>query len=220
MLDEDNRVITPGAFLPAASRFGLMTQIDRWVIERVVRVYAHLFVQNPDVLASLNLSASSIADESLADFIEQLLHNSVVKPRQLCFEMSEDSFSHNLANAGQLIQRLHGIGCRVGLDNFGSGLANFSTLKELPLDFIKIDGQLVRNVGSDDIDFTMVTAINSMARLLKIRTVAENIDSLSVLERVKSIGIDCAQGYYLGDLQPLDKLGSSVRDLDFEYQLN
>jgi len=220
MLDEDNRVITPGAFLPAASRFGLMTQIDRWVIERVIRVYEHLFVQNAELLASLNLSASSIADESLADFIEQLLHTAVVKPGQLCFEMSEDSFSHNLANAGQLIQRLRDIGCRVALDNFGSGLANFSTLKELPLDFIKIDGQLVRNVGSDDIDLTMVTAINSMAGLLKIRTIAENIDSLSVLERIKSIGIDCAQGYYLGDLQPLDKLGSGVRAHDFEYQLN
>ena len=220
MLDEDNRVITPGAFLPAASRFGLMTQIDRWVIARVLRVYAHLFVQNPGLLVSLNLSASSIADESLADFIEQLLHNSVVKPGQLCFEMSEASFSHNLTNAGLLIQRLRGIGCRVALDNFGSGLANFSTLKELALDFIKVDGQLVRNIGSDDIDLTMVTAINSMAHLLKIRTIAENIDSLSVLERVKSIGIDCAQGYHLGDLQPLDKLGSGVREQGFEYQLN
>ena len=220
MLDQDNRVITPGAFLPAASRFGLMTQIDRWVIARVLRIYSHLFVQNPQLLVSLNLSASSVADESLADSIEQLLLNSVVKPGQLCFEISEASFSHNLANASQLIERLHAIGCRVALDNFGSGLANFSTIKEVPLDFIKVDGQLVRNVGSDDIDLTMVTAINAMAHLLKIRTIAENIDSLNVLERVKSIGIDCAQGYHLGDLQPLDKLSGGVREHGFEYQLN
>jgi EAL domain-containing protein (putative c-di-GMP-specific phosphodiesterase class I) len=144
----------------------------------------------------------------------------VVKPGQLCFEISEASFSHNLANASQLIGRLHAIGCRVALDNFGSGLANFSTIKEVPLDFIKVDGQLVRNVGSDDIDLTMVTAINAMAHLLKIRSIAENIDSLNVLERVKSIGIDCAQGYHLGDLQPLDKLSGGVREHGFEYQLN
>ena len=220
MLDDNNRMITPGAFLPAASRFGLMTQIDRWVIERVLRLYAHLFVQNPQLLVSLNLSAASIADESLADFIEQLLCDSVVKPGQLCFEISEASFSHNLASAGLLIHRLRDIGCRFALDNFGSGMANFSALKELPLDFIKIDGQLIRDIGSDDIDLAMVTAINSMAHLLKIRTIAENIDSQGLLERIRSIGIDGSQGYYLGDLQLLDKLGSSARDHCFEYQLN
>ena len=177
-------------------------------------------MQNPRLLVSLNLSASSIADESLAEFIEQLLHNSVVKPAQLCFEMSEVSFSHNLASASRLIERLRGIGCRIALDNFGSGLANFSTLKDLPLDFIKIDGQLIRNISNDDIDLTMVTAINSMAQLLKIRTIAQNLDNQSLLERIRSIGIDCAQGYYLGYLQPLDSLGSGVHDPGIEFQLN
>jgi EAL domain-containing protein (putative c-di-GMP-specific phosphodiesterase class I) len=135
--------------------------------------------------------------------------------------MSEASFSHNLANASRLIERLHDMGCEVSIDNFGSGLANFSALKDLPLDFIKIEGQLIRDISSDDVDLTMVTAINQMAHLLNIRTVAENMDNELVLTRLKSIGIDYAQGFYLGDLQPLDNLGSSVEDFSgFEFQLS
>ena len=221
MLDEDNQVITPGAFLPAASRFGLMTQIDRWVINRVLRAYAHVFMQNPDLVVSLNLSASSIVDESLAEHLQKLFEGSVVNPGQICFEMSEATFSHNLANATRLIDELHAIGCHIAIDNFGSGMANFSVLKDLSLDFIKIDGQLIRDIGSDDVDLTMVTAINKMAHLLEIRTVAENLDSEVVLERLNSIGIDYAQGYYLGDLQPLDNLSSNANDHSgFEFQLS
>jgi EAL domain-containing protein (putative c-di-GMP-specific phosphodiesterase class I) len=221
MLDEENQVITPGAFLPAASRFGLITKIDRWVINRVLRGYAHVFMQNPDLVVSLNLSSASVADESLVEHLLQVFGNSVVNPEQVCFEMSEASFSHNLANASRLIERLHDMGCEVSIDNFGSGLANFSALKDLPLDFIKIEGQLIRDISSDDVDLTMVTAINQMAHLLNIRTVAENMDNELVLTRLKSIGIDYAQGFYLGDLQPLDNLGSSVEDFSgFEFQLS
>ena len=221
MLDEENQVITPGAFLPAASRFGLITRIDRWVINRVLRGYAHVFMQNPDLVVSLNLSSASVADESLVEHLLQVFGNSVVNPEQVCFEMSEASFSHNLANASRLIERLHDMGCEVSIDNFGSGLANFSALKDLPLDFIKIEGQLIRDISSDDVDLTMVTAINQMAHLLNIRTVAENMDNELVLTRLKSIGIDYAQGFYLGDLQPLDNLGSSVVDFSgFEFQLS
>jgi EAL domain-containing protein (putative c-di-GMP-specific phosphodiesterase class I) len=210
MLDENNQVITPGAFLPAASRFGLITQIDRWAIARVIRSYSHLFMQNPGLVVSLNLSAASVADESLADYIRQLLDGTVVKPEQVCFEMSEATFSHNLANAASLIEQLHEIGCEIAIDNFGSGLASFSALKGLPLDFIKIDGRQVRDICNDEVDLEMVTAMNAMAQLLGIRTVAENVDNESVTARLKTIGFDYAQGYHLGDLQPLDNLGNVV----------
>ena len=221
MLDGNKQVITPGAFLPAASRFGLMTQIDRWVIDRVFRSYAHLFVQNPQLVVGLNLSAASIADESLADYILQLLDSSVVKPEQVCFEMSEASFGHHLANASRLIQRLRAAGCGFALDNFGSGLASFTALKDLQLDFVKIDGQQLRDICSDPVDLEMVTSINSMAHLLGIRTVAENVDNEALLLRLKSIGVDYAQGYHLGDLLSLDKLGSAVAEpVPGEYQLN
>ena len=178
-------------------------------------------MQNPDLVVGLNLSASSVADESLADHLAQLFGNSVVKPEQVCFEMSEASFSQNLANASHLIERLHDMGCQVAIDNFGSGLSNFSALKDLSLDFIKIDGQLIRDIGSDDVDLTMVTAINQMAHLLKIRTIAENLDNEQILARLRVMGIDYAQGFLLGDLQPLENLGSSIADYSgAEFLLN
>jgi diguanylate cyclase (GGDEF)-like protein/PAS domain S-box-containing protein len=221
MLDNENEIVIPGAFLPAASRLGLVTKIDRWVINRLLRAYTHVFVQNPNLVASVNLSSASVADESLIEHLLEVFGNSVVKPEQICFEMSEASFSQDLANASRLIERLHDMGCQVTIDNFGSGLANFSALKDLPLDFIKIEGQLIRDIGKDDVDLTMVTAINQMAHLLNIRTVAENMDNELVLTRLKSIGVDYAQGFYLGDLQPLDTLDSSAVDYrGLEFQLN
>jgi diguanylate cyclase (GGDEF)-like protein/PAS domain S-box-containing protein len=221
MLDQSNQIITPGAFLPAASRFGLMTQIDRWVIGRVFRAYAHLFMQNPRLVVSLNLSAASVADDSLADFILQLLDETVVRAEQVCFEMSEATFCHHLANASLLLKRLRPMGCSFALDNFGGGPGSFTALKELPMDFVKVDGQLIRDICHDDIDLAMVTAINSMARLLNIRIVAENVDNEAVLTRLKTIGMDYAQGYHLGDLLPLDNLGDTVREQTLaEFQLN
>ncbi|MCP4472404.1 MAG: EAL domain-containing protein [Gammaproteobacteria bacterium] len=221
MLDENNNVVTPGAFLPAASRFGLMTQIDRWVINRVLRFYSHIFMQNPDLVVNLNLSAASIADESLADFILPLFESTVAKPEQLCFEISEVSFNHNFVNATRLTKRLQAVGCGFALDNFGSGLASFAALKDLGIDFVKIDSHLIRNLCSDQVDLAMVEAIHAMAQLLGIRTVAENVDNKAVIAKLKAIGIDYAQGYHLGDLLQLDDLGNAARDLGiFESQFH
>ncbi len=212
MLDEDENLITPGAFLPAAVRYGLMPQIDRWVIGRVFSAYPHIFMQNPDLVLSLNLSASSVADDSLPEFILQLFEDSVVKPTQICFEITETALSHNLVSASRLIRRLRSIHCSFALDDFGSGLASFAVLKDLHMDFVKIDGNLVRNICSDQIDCAMVESINSMAHLLDIKTIAESVDSQAGIEKLKSIGTDYAQGYYLGDLAQLEEVGGGTRD--------
>jgi EAL domain-containing protein (putative c-di-GMP-specific phosphodiesterase class I) len=178
-------------------------------------------MQNPDLVINLNLSSASIADESLADFILPLLDSAVAKPEQLCFEMSEASFNHNLANATRLIERLQTVGCGFALDNFGSGLASFAALKDLSIDYVKIDSHLIRNVCSDKVDLAMVESIHAMAQLLGIRSVAENVDSEAVIAKIKSIGIDYAQGYHLADLLRLDDLGNVAEDIGiFENQLN
>lgn len=221
MLDGTGSPITPGAFMPAALRFGLMQQIDRWVIERVLASYPHIFMQNPDLVLSLNLSAPSIADESLGDFILQMFDRTVAKPQQICFEIAETALSHNLVSARQLIERLQDRGCSFALDDFGSGLASFTTLKDLRMDFVKIDGNLIRDIDSDEIDFAMVESINSMAHLLGIKTIAESVEGESSIEKLKLIGIDYAQGYYLGDLVKLDDIGSVVQDFSIsEIQIN
>ena len=221
MLDEDRNVITPGAFLPAASRFGLMPQIDRWVIDRVFAAYPHIFMQNPELVLSLNLSAPSIADDSLAEFILKMFEKTVVKPHQICFEITETALGHNLANASRLIKRLQTIGCSFALDDFGSGLASFAALKDLHVDFVKIDGNLVRDICCDAVDCAMVESINTMAQLLDTKTIAESVDGEATLARLKSIGIDYAQGYYLGDLVPLEEIGSTTHDQRLtEIQVN
>ena len=215
MIGDDGKLIRPGAFLPAAERFGLMAQIDRWVIERVFRFYPHVFMQNPDLVLNINLSAASIADESLADYILQMFETSVIRPQQACFEIAETAFSQHPANAGRLISRLQDSGCGFALDDFGSGLASFSALKDLHVDFVKIDGDLIRDICSDAVDCKMVESINSMAHLLDIKTVAESVDGEDELEKLKSIGIDYAQGYYLGQLLRIDDIGT----LDAESRL-
>lgn len=207
LLDTDGSIITPGAFMPAASRFGLMPQIDRWVIDRLFNNYAHVFMQNPELVLGLNLSAASVADESLLEFLLQLFDKSVLQPRQVCFETSENALNNNLTAAGKLVEPLRALGCGFAIDNFGSGLASFAVLKKLPVDFIKINADLVRDIGSDQFDFAMVESINAMAHLLGIRTIAENVDNEAVIDQLKSIGVDFAQGYYLGDLAPLDEVG-------------
>jgi EAL domain-containing protein (putative c-di-GMP-specific phosphodiesterase class I) len=178
-------------------------------------------MQNSNLVLSLNLSAPSIADQSLSEFILQMFDQTVVKPHQICFEISESTFNHNRASASQLIKRLQAIGCSFALDNFGSGLASFTALKNLKIDFVKIDGNLIRDICSDEIDLAMVESINSMAHLLDIKTIAESVEGEAGIEKLKSIGIDYAQGYYLGNLVKLDEIGSATQDYSIsEIQVN
>jgi diguanylate cyclase (GGDEF)-like protein/PAS domain S-box-containing protein len=213
MLDQAGNYILPGSFLPAADRFGLMQAIDRWVIGKVFKDYAHLFMQNPHLLLSLNLSANSIADDSLADYIVRMFDKSVVLPHQICFEVNETVVTNNLSNMGQLIDRLGGMGCKFALDNFGSGLSSFSFIKNLKIDYIKIDGNLVRDISEDAIDRAMVESINTMGHLLGIRTIAECADSESSIQALKSLGIDYAQGFYLGNPVSMDEFGGAKATL-------
>jgi diguanylate cyclase (GGDEF)-like protein/PAS domain S-box-containing protein len=207
MLDLDGNYILPGTFIPAANRFGLMQQIDRWVISKVFGDYAHMFMQNPDLVLSLNLSANSIADDSFVDYIVQMIEKSVVLPHQICFEVNETVVSNNLSNMGQLVSRVGGMGCRFAIDNFGSGLSNFSFIKNLEIDFIKIDGNLVRDVATDAIDKGMVESINNMCHLLNISTIAECADSEAIIRTLKSLEVDYAQGFYLGNPVAMEEVG-------------
>ena len=207
MLDANDNLVSPGAFMPAAARYGLMPQIDRWVIERVFRAYPHVFMQNPDLVLSLNLSAASIADEGMAEYVLQMFDKTVIRPDQVCFEIAETALSRNLASTRRLITQLRDAGCSFALDDFGTGLASFAVLKDLRVDFVKIDGDLIRDIRSDEIDCAMVESINSMAHLLQIRTIAESVDGAAEVDKLKSIGVDYAQGYYLGELQRLDEIG-------------
>lgn len=206
MIDQDGNLLSPGSFLPAAERYGLSEVVDRWVIEKILSDYPHIFMQNPGLVLSLNLSANSVADESLADFIVQQFDKTLVKPEQICFEITETAFNDTLTSASQLIERLRTLGCLFALDDFGSGYATFSMLKNLNVDFIKIDGAVVQDICDDAIDYAMVDSINSMAHILGIKTIAECADSEATIQTLKILGVDYAQGFYLGKPVPLDEI--------------
>jgi EAL domain-containing protein (putative c-di-GMP-specific phosphodiesterase class I) len=216
MLDEQDDYITPGAFIPAATRYGLMNKIDRWVIAKLFNDYSHVFMQNSDLVLNLNLSAQSIADDSMIDYVTQLFDTTVILPKQICFEISETVLINNYTSAGLFIEQIGNLGCAFALDNFGSGLSSFAYLKSIKVDFLKIDGDLIRDICDDIVDRTMIESINTMAHLLGVKSIAECADNERVIREIKKLGLDYAQGYFLGDLVSLDNftnLGSENRDI-------
>ena len=222
MKDEDNHLILPGAFIPAAERYDLMLSIDRWVIETVCQ---HLMTQRHQAgiaigtkVFSINLSGVSLNDEPLHDFIIDQFTRYHIAPAQICFEITETAAVANLNKAKVFMTRLQGIGVQFSLDDFGSGLSSFAYLKSLPVNFLKIDGLFVRDITTNEINRAMVAAINEVGHVMGIKTVAEHVETPEVLAAVRAIGIDFAQGYAIGPLQPLavDPLDASRRATAFD----
>ncbi len=205
MLSSDGGIIPPGSFIPAAERYKLMYQIDRWVINEA---FAR-FREHQDVLAntvlSINLSGFSLAQEDLLDYIKTKLKEYGVPPQNFCFEITETAAITNLGGAREVMRELKGLGCAFALDDFGSGLSSFAYLKNLPVDYLKIDGGFIRDILDDPIDASMVVAINSIGREMGIRTVAEFVESTDILRRLQEIGVDYAQGYGIGKPLPMEK---------------
>jgi len=191
-------LVSASAFLPAAERYNLATRIDRYVIDEVfnwLRMYPQS-AQSFD-MCTVNLSGQTIGNEEFAEFLAERLSDCPVDPRHICFEITETAAIASLSNATQFISRVRQYGCRFALDDFGSGLSSFAYLKSLPVDFLKIDGVFVRDIANDPVDRTMVQSINDMAHALGKQTIAEFVESEAVLDQLREIGVDFAQGYYI-----------------------
>src|SRR5690606_7680411 len=167
------RLVPPGEFLPAAQRYGLMGRIDRWVVSQVAEWLGRREAMGmADLeLVAVNLSGSSLSDPDFRDFVEEQVRL-LRSPRQLCFEITESEAVANLAEAADFIRRMKEFGCRFALDAFGSGLSSFAYLKRLPVDFVKIDGQFVREMAHDPVNLAMVEAIHRIGKVMGLRTVA------------------------------------------------
>ncbi len=203
--EEEDSLVPPGAFLPAAERYGLMPEIDRWVVRTTLQwLAAHRADPHLAQSYSINLSGQSLSDAQFLGFVLQEIERSGVEAGRLAFEVTESAAVAALDSAVQLIQTLKNKGCRFLLDDFGSGWSSFAYLKNLPVDFLKIDGSLVRDMAHDALDEAMVRAINEVGHVLGIATVAEFVENEAVLERVTALGIDYAQGYALGRPAPID----------------
>lgn len=193
-------MISPQAFLPSAERYGLMPALD----ERALQLTLGWLVANPSLQrsirhVSLNLSAGSATDPDFRARLIRSILDSGVPAEKLCFEITETAVIANLSKISTFMDELSAVGCRFGIDSFGSGLSSFAYLKKLPVDFLKIDGLLIKDILDDPTDFTLVKAINDISQSMGKRTVAESIESPTLLEAVREIGIDFGQGYHLGE---------------------
>jgi len=207
MRDVDGTLLEPAAFLPIAERYHIMSKIDRSVLEKALEVLANAAYSASNIdYFSINLSGQSMTDEHFVDLAVDLLKRSGIDATRLVFEITETSAVTNLDRAAYLIKALRDMGCRFALDDFGSGLSSFSYLKNLPLDFIKIDGSFVRNVLTDSVDLETVKAINQVGHTMGLKTVAEYVESKEILDMLRAIDVDYAQGYYIGKPLPLKTL--------------
>ncbi len=212
MIDGGGNLIPPGGFMAAAERYNLLSSIERWVISSLVE-FLHrqcesgAIPREPAALTgafyAVNLSGVSINDASFTDFLRQLLTRFQLPRGLLCFEVTETTAISNLTKAAQLMHELKAMGCRFALDDFGIGMSSFAYLKYLPVDYIKIDGVFVRDMADDPMDQAIVEAINRIAHILGLKTVAEFVEDATILERLREIGVDYAQGYFIAKPEAL-----------------
>ncbi|RPH47310.1 MAG: GGDEF domain-containing protein [Lysobacterales bacterium] len=204
MVDEAGRIVPPGAFLPAAERYGLMLALDRWVVRRSLEALSATLGLGGDVTFAINISGQSLGAGDFLDFVTEQIDATRVTPSKLCFEITETSAVSELAHALHFIDTLKGLGCRFALDDFGTGLSSFSYLKTLPVDYLKIDGGFVTGLVGDDIDRAMVEAVHHIGHMMGLETIAEWVESPAILLKLRKIGVNYGQGYALGRPRPLD----------------
>ncbi len=204
MLDEDNNLVLPGAFIPAAERYNMMVDIDRWVVRGALD-WLKANAGRP-VTCAINLSGRSVNDDRFLDFLMEQIKGADVPPHKICFEITETAAISNLAKASGFIKAIKSLGCRFSLDDFGSGMSSFAYLKNLPVDYLKIDGGFVQNMLNDPIDCAMAESINNIGHVLGIRTIAEFVENTAILEKLRAIGVDYVQGYGIARPGPLEDM--------------
>jgi len=198
MKSEKGRLISPDIFLPAAVRFGLMAEIDTWLIETAIAELARYREDAPELRFALNLSANAFEAENLAAFVQSQLTARAVPPNCVTFEITESLAMRHLSHVEKQIAGLRALGCEVSLDDFGTGYSSFSYLQKLPVDYIKIDGSFIRDLVRNPVDQKMVRMIGEIGRAAGMKTVAEYVQSAPVFALLARLGIDYAQGFYIG----------------------
>lgn len=206
MHDENGLLVPTNAFLPAAKRYNLMPTIDRWVFRRFCA-----FITRPDALPAedndilaINLSGQSLSDESFLDFVVDQIQQHRVRPQRICFEITETAAIANLTRAIRFITVLKEMGANFALDDFGSGISSFAYLKNLKVDYLKIDGSFIRDTEDDPVDYAMIEIINQIGHVMDIRTIAESVEQERVLTKLMELGVDYAQGFTIARPMPLE----------------
>src|SRR5579864_1806637 len=204
MQDETGRELPPSEFMRAAERYRLMGLVDRWVVQTTLAALGRgAIVVQPDRSVAINISGQTLGDLQFLEFVVECLDSTGVAPGQVCFEITENAVVANLEHARRFVGVLHGLGCQFALDDFGSGVGSFSNLKNLSLDYLKIDGSFIRNLSRDTVNQAMVTAMIKLARTLNFKVIAEQVEDTAAVEAARRMGVDYLQGYAIGRPQPL-----------------
>ena len=202
--DSQSSVVSPVDFMQAAERYHLMPSVDRWVLQTALSAVGSGALKLPAGRSfSVNISGQTLGDPQFLEFVVDCLDRTGVAPAQVCFEIQESSVASNISHAARFIAVLHGMGCQFALDDFGSGLGSFANLKQLAMDYLKIDGSFIRGLGTDDVSLPMVTAMIDLARGLGIKVVAEHVESEEVFDQVRALKVDFVQGFVVGRPRPL-----------------
>ena len=201
MRDEAGKIVSPDQFIVAAERYGITPSIDRWVIENCFRwLVSEADERERLTLCSINLSGQSLGDDKFLPFVIEQFHRSGIDGRKICFEITETAAVANFSQANRFIQALKELGVHFALDDFGTGLSSFGYLKHFPVDYLKIDGSFVKGMLHDPIDREMVRSINEIGHLTGKRTIAEFAENAEIIEMLRGLGVDYAQGW--GVAQP------------------
>jgi diguanylate cyclase (GGDEF)-like protein/PAS domain S-box-containing protein len=213
MLDENGQIAGPSAFLPAAERYHLMPIIDRWVVQATFEALRGLPEDAARRLGcfNINLSGQTLCDSEFLSYVLKQFEKSGVAAERICFEITETAAVTNLSSALRLVSRLKEVGCRFALDDFGSGVSSFSYLKNIPVDYLKIDGTFVHNIPEDQTDLAMVSSINQVAHIMGIETIAEYVENDSIRVALEALGVDYGQGFALARPEPLDDILQELR---------
>jgi Amt family ammonium transporter len=202
---EDDEVLPPGAFIPAAERYGLMPEVDYWVVEHTLQWLSAYQAQGGTQIkhCAINLSGATLGNDKHTARILECLRRHSIGPSSICFEITETAAMSNLDLAKRFIDEVKQLGCRLALDDFGSGLSSFGYLRDLNVDLVKIDGSFVRELDSNEVHRAMVEAIVGITGVMGLESTAEFVENAQVLEVLREIGVDYAQGYHLGRPRPL-----------------
>jgi diguanylate cyclase (GGDEF)-like protein/PAS domain S-box-containing protein len=202
--DEGGREVMPAEFLRAAERYRLMSLVDRWVVQTTLAALGRGALRvAAEYSVAINISGQTLGDTQFLEFVVDCLDRTGVAPTQICFEVTENSVITNIEHARRFIGVLHGMGCKFALDDFGRGMGSFSNLKNLTMDFLKIDGSFIRNLARDSVNQAMVTAMIELARTLNFKVVAEQVEDEAALDAVRKMGVDYVQGYVIARPAPL-----------------
>ena len=198
--DGDNGLVLPGAFIPAAERYNFMPVLDRWVIRTA---FEQCFQFNNNDRYAINLSGTSLNSGTLLQFIKREMRRTPIQPQNICFEITETAAIDNLLKAAKLIKELKQYGFKFALDDFGKGLSSYSYLSNLPVDYLKIDGDFVKKLSTNPVNYEIIKSVNHIGHLMGMRTIAECVEDEKTLRDLRKIGIDYGQGNSIGEPQPL-----------------